>query len=310
MQTVHGVPQTHCGQNTTHVGLALPRRSHRQVIERRCRFVDFLSCDVSGESTLGWVRNQRTVVAATSSSYMPTVAAVAASFGSLGCDWGDVQPGMDLACFPFFFGPSYESEEPRNALPDNGGVIVPPRAAALQRCLAATCFLQAAVSGFELILQDAISGIVGCSIATLGLQAATPQGYGLLPTYIVMGFCNGTMQMLLGAEIAMGVRTAKKLSAISTKLKLVTAVGIASPLTMFAGVCMAWRLHLALSSMTNQPAVGGRLPDSLIPVQTPVGATDPLMLDTPSTQPLPAPASPHPSFSFRAFAGQGQRLPK
>jgi len=101
----------------------------------------------------------------------------------------------------------------------------------------------------EFALNDGISGLIGCAIATLGIQAASPTGYRFLPSYIVLAFCNGTMQVLVSSELA---AHAHLMAHSAAGVKLASVVALASPALMFVGLAVAWHLHCELRALALQ----------------------------------------------------------
>lgn len=150
-----------------------------------------------------------------------------------------------MACLPILV-PGWSSSSA--GTPEEGSGLS-LRAQALQRGLTGTCFVQASIATLQFAMSDAIGGLIGCTIAMLGLQAASPQGVRLLPSYIVLAFCNGTMQVLLGIELAsaQGLLFTK---VVPVSLKLAVALG--SPVVMFLGLSVAWHLHCELRALAMQ----------------------------------------------------------
>eukprot|EP00747_Dinoflagellata_sp_TGD_P186852 gnl/TRDRNA2_/TRDRNA2_44183_c0_seq1.p1 gnl/TRDRNA2_/TRDRNA2_44183_c0~~gnl/TRDRNA2_/TRDRNA2_44183_c0_seq1.p1 ORF type:complete len:333 (+),score=45.21 gnl/TRDRNA2_/TRDRNA2_44183_c0_seq1:86-1084(+) len=126
----------------------------------------------------------------------------------------------------------------------------------LSRALSAACIAQASVATLDFALQDPVSGIINCGIATLGLQAASPQGYRFLPSYIVLAFANGTMQVILAAESASQIPMLWS-TAGHVSMKVAHAVNVLSPMVMFVGLTLAWQLHCELRSILREVVPGG-----------------------------------------------------
>jgi len=157
---------------------------------------------------------------------------------------------VQMACLPLLPGmvPTEEAERYRR--------IFSEKARALMHLLSGTCLAQASIATVDFALKDSLSGIIGCCLAGFGLQAATPAGHRFLPSFIVLSFCNGTMQILLAAE---SFHTLQRLHfAKLTALKLATATALASPTLMFAGLLVAWQLHNELRGSAT--SLAQRLP--------------------------------------------------
>jgi len=123
--------------------------------------------------------------------------------------------------------------------------LAPGQVRRLQSGLIVACATQAAVATLQFILGDPMHGLIGCSIATLGMQAASPHGFKFLPSYIVLTFCNGSMQFLLGLEYPAVRHLLSSLSG-SAAMKAAGILALLSPSLMFLGVMIAWKLHCSL----------------------------------------------------------------
>lgn len=203
-----------------------------------------------------------------------------------------------MACIPFL-APGWGSEEdgrPNGSDPDGLSV----RARNLQRGLAATCFAQASMATLQFALHDGISGLIGCAIATMGLQASSPTGYRFLPSYIVLAFCNGTMQVLVGGELA--AHAHMLINSAGTGIKLASVVALASPAIMFVGMTVAWHLHCELRALALQVLPAGLRSGLAVP--PPVDG----VVAAPVDGAIGQGAASQVGGPFRAFAGQSHRL--
>mmetsp|Transcript_74090 Transcript_74090/g.176476 ORF Transcript_74090/g.176476 Transcript_74090/m.176476 type:complete len:283 (-) Transcript_74090:63-911(-) len=218
--------------------------------ERRRRCSDFLSTDIAGSRAAGGPVGEIDAVHRGGSSgskdtrrQLSEGMALASLGASVPLDRASL---VQMACLPLLPGmaPQQEAERYR--------IEFSERARTLMHILSGTCLVQASVATMEFALQDSISGMIGCCLAGFGLQAATPGGHRFLPSFIVLSFCNGTMQVLLSAETlsALPKWHLAKLSA----LKLATATSIASPALIFAGLFAAWRLHNELRRSSSATA--------------------------------------------------------
>lgn len=278
------------------------RPAFKAGVTRRSQFSDFLSCDVVVDGGLKDVSALASFVwpsgrQAESDSILeasPQMLKVLADTLSLstaaalgGTSVGAMPPEVSLACIPFL-APAWRSDS-EDAGSESDGLTL--RARVLQRGLAGTCITQALVATLQFALNDGISGLIGCCIGTLGMQAASPSGYRFLKHYIVLAFCNGTMQVMVRSELAASHHLFATASAAG--LKFANIVSVVSPAMMFLGMVIAWHLHCELraiaepSSMRTSPAHGV--------MENPA--------DGPSGQGADA------SGPFRAFAGQSHRLP-
>lgn len=158
---------------------------------------------------------------------------------------------VSLSCFPWIpLFPSLSEDRPQQ------GDTASARARSLQHSLGWISAAVASAATVDLALNDPLSGLIGCGIATLGFQAATSNGSRFLPIYVVLSFCNGTMQVLLSAELwaarqgALGVLGAAASKAASHGIFAKIAAGswIISPALMFTGMFVAWRLHDELAA--------------------------------------------------------------
>jgi len=281
-------------------------------VTRRSRFSDFLSCDIvvdggglqdiSALASFVWPsgRQAESDSMLKASPQMLNVLAdtlslsTAAALG--GASAGAISPEVSMACIPFL-APGWGNDG-ENAGSESDGLTL--RARTLQRCLAGTCIGQALVATLQFALNDGISGLIGCCIGTLGMQAATPSGYRFLPSYIVLAFCNGSMQVMVRSEMAASHHLFATASAAG--LKFASIVSVVSPAMMFLGMVMAWHLHCELRAIALQ-ALPPSMRNNLMGVAPPVDGVVSSPADGPSGQGADA------SGPFRAFAGQSHRLP-
>eukprot|EP00929_Paragymnodinium_shiwhaense_P094094 TRINITY_DN54527_c0_g2_i1.p1 TRINITY_DN54527_c0_g2~~TRINITY_DN54527_c0_g2_i1.p1 ORF type:complete len:305 (+),score=53.67 TRINITY_DN54527_c0_g2_i1:57-971(+) len=135
---------------------------------------------------------------------------------------------------------------------------VPPslRTQKLQKSLSASCIAQLAFAGLDFSLNDPLVGLLGAGVAALGIQASSPSGYRYLPSYIVLSFCNGSMQAMLGVEFFASLA---KLGAMKTAGLPLSAnpffvhlLSLASPGLMFIGLYFAYQLYKELRMMRVQ----------------------------------------------------------
>lgn len=277
-------------------------------VPRHSRFSEFLVCregkkDSNLFASFVWPAKADTTgnlsVFGSVAVSQPLVSALASASAALGGAHGfDAGPHADvsMACVPFIaMGGTREDEERTagDASHDPFGLSV--RAQTLQRGVAGTCFAQASIATLQFALNDSISGLIGCAVAALGMQACSPSGYRFLPSYIVLAFCNGTMQLLIGTETA----ATQHMIAHGVGIKLAVAASLASPAVMFMGVAFAWHLQCELRRIAMLPP-GAR---DVLPNQAP-------------TEPIEASGSGgaigrgglQPNELFRPFVGQHHRL--
>jgi len=281
-------------------------------VTRRSRFSGFLSCESIG---VGAGHNDRSILTsfvfpsatrgsleAASPQMLSALASAAAALS--GAHGGDLvglsAPDVSMACIPFL-APGWASDDADSPGESDG---LTERARTYQRGLSATCFAQASIATLQFALNDSMSGLIGCGIAALGMQASSPSGYRFLPSYMVLAFCNGTMQVLVSSELAASHQLLANTSSIG--LKLASVVGLASPAIMFIGIAVAWHLQCELRAIALQ---------SLPPNMRSVGGL-------PGQPTAPGAAAPAPAGAigqggiggqpgdrqFHAFQGQPQRL--
>lgn len=196
-------------------------------------------------------------------------------------------PGVSMACIPFL-APGWDIEDDPEGTRSEDGLST--RARFFQRALAGTCFAQASIATLEFAMHDGISGLIGCAVAAMGMKAASPGGYRFLPTYVVLAFCNGTMQVLLSAEShSMLIAPAAKMG-----VKLAALLSISHPVLMFVGVAVAWNFHCELRNLVQAPP---GLLATLLPGQAEADGAG-----------VAAGGSMEQGGGFRPFAGQPQRL--
>eukprot|EP00931_Biecheleriopsis_adriatica_P065377 TRINITY_DN39908_c0_g1_i1.p1 TRINITY_DN39908_c0_g1~~TRINITY_DN39908_c0_g1_i1.p1 ORF type:complete len:328 (-),score=50.43 TRINITY_DN39908_c0_g1_i1:71-1054(-) len=160
-------------------------------------------------------------------------------------------PGVSMACLPWLphFWLLDWREEPglSRGNPDNAIAEATQSSSRARNFANGLCWAslgQALCGMVSLVLDDPLSGLISGGIATLGLQAATPAGFRYLPTYIVLSFCNGTMQGLMAAET---LATAGHVTFVSIHGGILGKVAIASflasPVFMVSGLALAWQLY-------------------------------------------------------------------
>lgn len=168
-------------------------------------------------------------------------------------------PGVTMACMPLFFpqwfgvsqnaanggGPESSGSSATTAGPESELQLAARHCENKQMVLFLTCAAQAAAAACSFALKDSLSGFIGLGISFLGVQAATLNGQRFLPSYVVLSFCNGTMQVLLAAE--MTSHAASQLaSGHSLWIKAASLVCMATPGLMFAGMFFGWQLFKEL----------------------------------------------------------------
>lgn len=277
-------------------------------VTRSSRFSEFLGSsrgfkDASTLTAFVWpsaeVFAAKGALQAASPQILASLASVAAALG--GADSLALGgTGVSAACIPFL-APGWGEEDAATERNSDG---LSQRARHLQTGLAACCFAQACVATLEFALNDGISGLIGCCIATLGMQAASPTGYRFLPSYIVLAFTNGTMQVLVSSELAASHHLLSSGIRATVGVKLAAVVALASPAMMFIGLAVAWHLHCELRAIALQALPPGMRGGGMMsgfaqpPVDGVVGAADSAIGQGNAAQVGP----------FRAFQGQPHRL--
>lgn len=178
-------------------------------------------------------------------------------------------PAVAVACIPwlpqFWFQDMLDQSQPTQGGAIQEATAASSRARNLSNVLCWTSLGQAVCGMFEFVLDDPLSGLIAGGIATLGLQSATPAGYRFLPTYIVLAFCNGTMQSLMGAELMLSHGHLGTLSAVHGGLmgKAAMYAFIASPVLMFTGLAVAWQLYAEQQRALRQISAPARQQERL-----------------------------------------------
>jgi len=286
-------------------------------VPRRSRFSNFLFCerhvdsgglkDATVLTSFVWPSGRQSATDGPLQGASPQMLASLASMaGALSGDYasmGGIPPEVSMACIPFLApGWTVEGDASHAGANESDGLTV--RAHHLQRSFVGTCIAQAICATMQFALNDGISGLIGCCIGTLGMQASSPTGFRLLPSYIVLAFCNGTMQVLVGSELAASHHLLGKISA-AAGIKVAGIVSVVSPALMFLGMVVAWHLHCELRAIALQ-ALPPSMRNNLIgagqaPVDGLVTATDSAIGQGGAAAELAGP--------FRSFSGQSHRLP-
>eukprot|EP00440_Ansanella_granifera_P061891 gb/GFBE01067100.1/.p1 GENE.gb/GFBE01067100.1/~~gb/GFBE01067100.1/.p1 ORF type:complete len:327 (+),score=44.30 gb/GFBE01067100.1/:1-981(+) len=186
---------------------------------------------------------------------------------------------VTVACMPWLppFLYQWWTQEESEAEPQSPGNTLQraaeasSRARGLSWALTMTGVTQAACGMVQFVLDDPLTGVIGMAISTLGLQSAQPAGYRYLPTYIVLAFCNGTMQALMMTEtLASGGLGAVHYMGMLGKAAAVSWV--MSPVLCFTGLAIGWNLYgelcrelarhapPAVADVRDTPPTQGRAP--------------------------------------------------
>jgi len=287
-------------------------------VPRRSRYSNFLFCerhvdggglkDATVLTSFVWPSGRQPatggggILEGASPQMLASLFSTAAALSGDHATMGGIPPEVSMACIPFLApGWTVEGDASQAGASESDGLTV--RARSLQRTMAATCIGQAVLAACQFALNDGISGLIGCCIGTLGLQASSSTGFRLLPSYIVLAFCNGTMQVLVGSELAASHHLIGKISAVAG-LKLASVVSVVSPAMMFFGMVVGWHLHSELRAIALQ-ALPPSMRNNLIgagqtTVDGVVSAADSAVGQGAATSELSGP--------FRAFSGQSHRL--
>lgn len=164
-------------------------------------------------------------------------------------------PGVTMACIPLFFptrwfGTLQNEQGDAGASPevnaeDRELQLSARRCEHSQTVLFATCAAQALAAACSFVTHDSLSGFIGLGISFLGVQAATLSGQRFLPSYVVLSFCNGTMQILLAAELTSHA-SLRLAASRSLLMKAASVACLATPALMFAGMFFGWQLFKEL----------------------------------------------------------------
>jgi len=182
-------------------------------------------------------------------AFAASAASSLAAAGSLAdCSAG----GVEVACMPLW-GPLWWDRPGDEGAGEREAEQLPAQVPLrrLQNSLVTACASQGLAAMLQFACSDPLNGLIGCSIATLGMQAASPHGFRYLPSYIVLSFCNGSMQLLMGLEYPAVRHLLWNLSG-SIPMKAAGALALFSPVLMFLGVTAAWKLHSALQASISE----------------------------------------------------------
>lgn len=132
------------------------------------------------------------------------MAAPAGAYFALPIDAGldNLESGaVQLACLPLIGPPAWFRSEPISVASGDqdgttNGVQRSERMQYLEHALSIACTAQASIGVFQLLATDVMSGVIGLSVAAMGSRAASsPLGHKDLPSYVVVAFANGAMQL-------------------------------------------------------------------------------------------------------------------
>lgn len=133
------------------------------------------------------------------------------------------------------------------------------------RCgLAGASIVQTLIAATDFTVGDPISGIMNCGISMLGMHSAIHLGSRYLPSYIVVAFCSGTVQLLLDVE---NMQLAKFTWATDYVLSNVAnLIHLASPVVLFLGVAIGFRLYVELRHLPFDERLEEAAQATLVPL--------------------------------------------
>jgi len=186
-----------------------------------------------------------------------------------------------MACIPFL--PSWSQESvSQDAL--SQAPPISQRLRLLSHLVNGAALAQLTTAMLQFALNDPLSGLIGGGIAAIGWQTAHPAGFRLLPTYVVLSFCHGIMQVLLNLQLLASGVPLKAMTPVQAGFMGKVAVGtlLASPLVMFLGMGTGYWLHKESQQLLR----------SVAPVEPvdPVDPADPAL--SPSSPAVAPPAVP------------------
>lgn len=239
---------------------------------------------------------------------------------------------VGMACIPFVSWSEGSLREAMSEAPEE----VTRRLRLLAHLVNGAALAQLGTAMLQFILNDPLSGLIGGGIAAIGCQTAHPAGFRLLPTYVVLSFCHGIMQVLLNLQLFASGVPLHAMTSVRAGLMGKLAVGtlVASPLVMFLGMGMGYCLHKefqqVLHASTPVPAAPAPLPATPAPApgndapgstSRPLPAEEraapkaapkavpkaPMLLSMPPAKSAALPPHPKPPGPWH-FPGTGQKL--
>eukprot|EP00434_Breviolum_minutum_P015940 symbB.v1.2.014051.t1/scaffold1013.1/size144304/5 len=167
---------------------------------------------------------------------------VATSVGSLMALQAGSGSGVMMACIPFL--PAFSQGNFDEAISQAPGQVS-QRLRLLSHLVNGAALAQLTTALLQFALNDPLSGLIGGGIAAIGCQTAHPAGFRLLPTYVVLSFCHGIMQVLLNFQLLASGVPLKAMTAVQAGFMGKVAVGtlLASPVVMFLGMGTGYWLH-------------------------------------------------------------------
>lgn len=200
-----------------------------------------------------------------------------------------------MACIPFL--PSWsQGSFSQDALSQPGPVS--QRLRLLSHLVNGAALAQLTTAMLQFALNDPLSGLIGGGIAAIGWQTAHPAGFRLLPTYVVLSFCHGIMQVLLNLQLLASGVPLKAMTAVQAGFMGKVAVGtlLASPLVMFLGMGTGYWLHKEsqelLRSLEPAPSPPSPAMAPAVPANSPMAGTPAPASPTQTLPPVPPPVSP------------------
>eukprot|EP00435_Cladocopium_sp_Y103_P019396 s4615_g4.t1 len=202
-----------------------------------------------------------------------------------------------MACIPFL--PSWsQGSFSQDALSQAPGPVS-QRLRLLSHLVNGAALAQLTTAMLQFALNDPLSGLIGGGIAAIGWQTAHPAGFRLLPTYVVLSFCHGIMQVLLNLQLLASGVPLKAMTAVQAGFMGKVAVGtlLASPLVMFLGMGTGYWLHKESQELLRslEPTASPDPAPAIAPpaVPTAVPPDSPMASGTPAASPAsPTPRTP------------------
>lgn len=221
---------------------------------------------------------------------------VATSVGSLMALQAGSGSGVMMACIPFL--PAFSQGNFDEAISQAPGQVS-QRLRLLSHLVNGAALAQLTTALLQFALNDPLSGLIGGGIAAIGCQTAHPAGFRLLPTYVVLSFCHGIMQVLLNLQLLASGVPLKAMTAVQAGFMGKVAVGtlLASPVVMFLGMGTGYWLHKEsqqlLRNIDPPPAVPLEPPAAVpAPPVPPVMSTATEELSPPPPKKAAAPKAP------------------
>eukprot|EP00397_Hematodinium_sp_SG-2012_P031415 GEMP01033348.1.p1 GENE.GEMP01033348.1~~GEMP01033348.1.p1 ORF type:complete len:283 (+),score=50.41 GEMP01033348.1:145-993(+) len=193
--------------------------------------------------------------------------------------------GVLMSCIPVIVPFSSPSDSAISRLP-----YTSERSLKFQKLLISATIAQGSVSLFQFIIGDTAGGFLGLMMAGVGCYSAMPHGIKWLPTYIIMSFINGSIEILGLAERTLFGKYALLSLANPWAVNVYHGLLLSAPMLTLAGAYVGYQLLKEIRLIAS-------------------GTATPMLVPELNSDTLPGPGYPqNTALTFTPFAGTAHQL--